>query len=152
MKREVVAAGLDVGRVLRVEVAQRLELRVAGESRVVERDLGVEADQALHLGAVGVVLLDHGERVDLHEVRVVREHRPQEALRDRRAGLPVAADPDLERELAGGIVGQPEEGIGVLVDDRLGVVDRDLLDLDAALGGADEHQPLGRTRSSTTER
>ena len=32
----------------------------------------------------------------------------------------------------------------MLVDDRVGVVDGDLLDLDAALGRADEHQPLGR--------
>ena len=143
-EREVVAAGLDVGRVLGVEVAQLLELRVAGERRVVERDLGVEADQALHLGPVGVVLLDHGERVDLHEVRVVGEHRPQQALRDRRAGLPLAAEADLERELAGRVVGHPEQGIGVLVDDRVGVLDGDLLDLDAALGRADEHQPLGR--------
>ena len=88
--------------------------------------------------------LDHGERVDLDEVGVVGEHRPQQALRDRRARLPVAAEPDLERQLAGRVVGQAEEGIGVLVDDRLGVLDGDLLDLDAALGGADEHEPLGR--------
>ena len=32
----------------------------------------------------------------------------------------------------------------MLVDDRLGVVDRDLLDLDAALGRPDEHQAPGR--------
>ena len=52
--------------------------------------------------------------------------------------------PDLERELAGRVVGQAEQRVGVLVDDRVGVVDGDLLDLDAALRGADEHQAPGR--------
>ena len=46
-ERQVVAARLDVGRVLGVEVAQRLEVGVAGERRVVERDLRVEADEPL---------------------------------------------------------------------------------------------------------
>ena len=40
-------ASLEVGRVLLVEVAQRLQPGVAGERRVVERDLRVEADQSL---------------------------------------------------------------------------------------------------------
>ena len=39
--------------------------------------------------------------------------------------------------------GMPSSGSDVLVDDRAGVVDRDLLDLDAALRGADEHQAAG---------
>ena len=43
-------ARLAVGGILLVGVAQRLELGVAGECRVVERDLGVEADQSLDLG------------------------------------------------------------------------------------------------------
>ena len=116
---------------------------MAGQGGVVEGDLGVEADQALDGRAVGVVLADHGERVDLHEVGVDRDHRPQQALGDRGARLPVRPEPDLERQLARRVVRQAEQGIGVLVDDRLGVVDRDLLDLDAALGGPDEHQATG---------
>ena len=90
-ERQVVPPRLDVGRVLGVEVPQLLELRVAGERRVVEGDLGVEAHQPLDRRAVRVVLPDDRERVDLHEVRVVGEHRPQQALRDRGAGLPVRA-------------------------------------------------------------
>ena len=80
-------ARLDVGRVLLVEVAQRLELRVAGERRVVEGDLRVEAGEPLDRRAVGAALADDRERVDLDEVRVVGEHRPDEALGDR-DGLP----------------------------------------------------------------
>ena len=116
---------------------------MAGQGRVVQGDLGVEADQALDGRAVGVVLADHGERVDLHEVGVDRDHRPQQALGDRGARLPVRPEPDLERQLARRVVREAEQRIGVLVDDRLGVVDRDLLDLDAALGGPDEHQATG---------
>ena len=75
---------------------------------------------------------DHREGVDLDEVGVVGEHRLEEALGDRGAGLPVRTEADLERELAGSVVRQAEEGIGVLVEDRVGAVHRDLLDLDAA--------------------
>ena len=45
-------ARLGVGRVLLVGVAQRLEVGVAEQRRVVERDLGVEADETLR-GAAG---------------------------------------------------------------------------------------------------
>ena len=52
-ERQPGLARLAVGRVLLVGVAQRLELGVARERRVVERDLGVEADEPLDRRAVG---------------------------------------------------------------------------------------------------
>ena len=54
------------------------------------------------------------------------------------------AEADLEGQLAGGVIGQPEQRVGVLVDDRLGAFGGDLLDLDPALRGTDEHEPLRR--------
>ncbi len=54
-----------------------------------------------------------------------------------------APEADLEGQLAGRVVRQAQQRVGVLVDDGLGVVHGDLLDLDAALGGADEHQAPG---------
>ena len=76
---------------------------------------------------------DDGQRVDLDQVRVVREHRPDQALGDRDGRLEVPAEAHRERELARLVVEQPEERVGVTPDDRLGVVDGDLLDLDATL-------------------
>ena len=61
------------------------------------------------------------------------------AIADR--GLQVAAEAHREGELAGLVVEQPEERVGVAADDRLGVVDGDLLDLDAALGRAHQQDP-----------
>ena len=52
-ERQAGLARLAIGGVLLVGVAQRLEPGMAGERRVVERDLGVEADQPLDVGAVG---------------------------------------------------------------------------------------------------
>ena len=117
---------------------------MAGQRRVVEGDLGVEADEPLDRDALGAVLADDRKRVDLDEVGVVGQHRPEQALGDRRTGLPVRAEADLEGELAGGVVGQPEQRVGMLVDDRLGPFGGDLFDLDAALRGPDEHEPLRR--------
>ena len=50
---DALGAGRDVGRVLLVEVAHLLQLGMAEERRVVERDLGVEALQRQRLAAVG---------------------------------------------------------------------------------------------------
>ena len=86
-------------------------------------------------------LADDRQRVDLDQVGVVGEHRPDEALGDRDRGLEVPAEAHREGELAGLEVEQPEERVGVVADDRLGVVDRDLLDLDAALGRAHQQDP-----------
>ena len=63
-------------------------------------------------------------------------------MRDR--GLQVAAEAHREGELARLEVEQPEQRVGVAADDRLGVVDRDLLDLDAALGRAHQQDPPRR--------
>ena len=68
-------ARLAVGRVLLVRVAQLLEPGVTGERRVVERDLGVEADEPLDRRPVGAGLADDGQRVDLDEVGIVGAHR-----------------------------------------------------------------------------
>ena len=76
-----------------------LELGVAGEGGVVERDLGVQADQALDGRARRVGLADDRQRIDLDEVGVVGEHRPDEALGDRDRRLEVAAEAHREREL-----------------------------------------------------
>ena len=86
-------------------------------------------------------LADDRQRVDLDEVGVVGEHRPDEALGDRDRGLEVAAEAHREGELARLEVEQPEQRVGVEADDRLGVVGRDLLDLDAALGRAHQQDP-----------
>ena len=127
--------------ILLVGVAQRLELRMAGERGVVERHLGVEADEPLDGAPVGVGLADDRQRVDLDEVGVVGEHRPDEALGDRDGRLEVAAETHREGELASLVVEQPEHRVGVAADDRLGLVDGDLLDLDAALGRAHQQDP-----------
>ena len=44
---------------------------MAGQRRVVEGDLGVEADEPLDRDALCAVLANDGERVDLNEVGVV---------------------------------------------------------------------------------
>ena len=132
------------GGILLVGVAQRLELRMAGQRRVVEGDLGVEADEPLHRRAVGARLADDGQRVDLDEVRVVGEHRPDEALGDPDGGLEVAAQAHREREVAGLEVEQAQDRVRVAADDRLGMVSTaTCLDLDAALGRAHQQDPAG---------
>ena len=93
---------------------------------------------------VGVGLADDRQRVDLDEVGVVGEHRPDEALGDRDGGLEVAAEAHREGELARLVVEQAEHRVGVVADDRLGVVDGDLLDLDAALRRAHQQDPPRR--------
>ncbi len=76
-------SSLRVGRVLLVEVAQRLEAPVPSQRRVVERDLRVEADQALgRTSRRRAASRDDRQRVDLDEIRVVRHHRGEQALRD----------------------------------------------------------------------
>ena len=64
MNDEVVALGLDLRRVLLVEVAQRLELLLAVERVVVEGHLGVERQHA--------AVLEHDQRVDLDQRGVGR--------------------------------------------------------------------------------
>ena len=64
------------------------------------------------------------------------------AIADRR--LQVAAEAHANAKLARLEVEQPEHRVGVVADDRVGVVDRDLLDLDAALGRAHQQDPPRR--------
>ena len=99
---------LAIGRVLLVQVAQRLELGVARQRGVVERDLRVEADEPLDRRAVGARLADDRERVDLDEVGVVGVHRPDETLGDPDGSLEVRAEAHRERELARLAVEQAE--------------------------------------------
>ena len=103
-----------VGRVLLVGVAEVLEPRVAGEGRVVEGDLRVEADERSTVGAVRPGLAHDRERVDLDEVGVVRVHRPDEARRDRHRVLEVGGRARGERHLAGlrtpGVPGTGRQG------------------------------------------
>ena len=86
-------------------------------------------------------LADDRQRVDLDQVGVVGEHRPDEALGDRHGRLEVPAEAHRERQLARLEVEQPEQRVGVDADDRVRVVDGDLLDLDAALGRAHQQDP-----------
>ena len=134
-------ARLAVGRILLVGIAQRLELGVPGEGGVVERHLGIQADQALDGRARRVGLANDRQRIDLDEVRVVGEHRPDEALGDRDGGLELPAQTHRERELARLVVEQAQHRVGVVTNDRLGLVDGHLLDLDAALGRAHQQDP-----------
>ena len=115
--------------------------RVAGERGVVERDLRVEADEPLDRRPVGAGLADDRERVDLDEVGVVGQHRPDEALAIATAALRCAAEPERERELAGlrSRAGRARDRRGAGRSPR-GVVG-DLLDLDAALGRAHQQDP-----------
>ena len=129
------AAGLGVGGCLLVGVAQRLVIGVPEQRRIVEGDFRVEADELL-LGATGTTAADDRERVDLDEIGVVGQHRPDQTLRDPDGSLEVRPEPEPERELTGLPVPQPEHGVRVDPNDRSGVVGGHLLDLDAALGGA----------------
>ena len=143
-------AAASVG-ILLVEVAQGLEPGVAGQRRVVEGHLGVEALEAEGLGAVGALRPDDGEGVDLDEVGVIRNHRPDQALGDRDRRLVVGAEAEREGHLAGLPVEQPEMRVGVDADDRLRPGGRDLLDLHAALGRAHEQDPPGRAVEDRAE-
>ena len=137
-------ARLAVGRGLVVGVAQLLEARMAGERRVVERHLRVEAHEPLDRRAAGHALDDDRERVDLDEVGVVGAHRLDQPLGDRDGRLEMATQAHRERELAGLVVEQPEERVRAAPDDGLGMLGGDNLDLDAALGRAHQQDPALR--------
>jgi hypothetical protein len=130
----------DVRRVFLVEVSQRLELGMAGQRAVVERHLRVQADEPLG----SIPLPDDRQRVDLDEVGVGREHRPNQALCDPDAGLEVVAQPKREDEPPGLPVEQAELRVGVDGHDRVRALRRDLLDLDAALRRAHDQDPASR--------
>ena len=116
---------------------------MAGEGRVVEGNLRVEALETLADQPVERGLVDDRERVDLDEVGVVGEHRPDEAGRDRDGVLEMGAEPESERHLARLEGLQPDQRIGVDRDDRVGPAGRNLLDLDPALGRAHQEDSPG---------
>ena len=90
-------------------------------------------------------LADDRERVDLDEIRVVGEHRPDEALGDRDGGLQVRRrGPSRTPARAPGSRSRPSIGSAWSADDRLGSLVGDLLDLDAALGRAHQQDPPRR--------
>ena len=135
------ARGAVLGRLV-VEVAQVLETGVPFERRVVERHLRVEADQPFDRRPVGSGLAHDRQRVDLDQVGVVGAHRGDDPLRDRDAWrLRCAPRPIGNASVARLQVEQPEQRVGVASDDGLGMVDRDLLDLDPAFGGAHQEDP-----------
>ena len=141
-ERDALGARLGVGRVLRLEVSQRLEVGVAGEGRIVEGDLGVEADEVLRRTAVFVRLPDDCERVDLDQVGIVGQHRRDEAPGDPDEGAQMRpAEPDREGQPTGLPVEQAEERVGLDPMDRPGIDPGDLFDLDAALGGRHQDDP-----------
>ena len=115
---------------------------MAGQGRVVERDLRVKADESFDHAFGSVLLADDGERVDLHQVGVVGDHRGDEAFGDPDRLLEVPGQPQREGHLAGLPVEQAGDRMGVDADDRLRTFGRDLLDLHAALRRAhQEHLP-----------
>ncbi len=118
---------------------------MAGEGRVVEGDLGVEADEPFASGPSAVGLAHDRQGVHLHEVGVVLHHDPdQAAARSPWPRRRCPPSPSAKRDLAGLEVEQAEMRVGVDPDDRLGLLRGHLLDLDAALRRAHHQDPLRR--------
>ena len=134
---DVVVARLDVGRVLLVEVAQLLQVRVAGERGVVEGDLGVEAGEALDAGPrrpLSRTIASGLTSTRSASFAFIVATRPLAIFtKSRRCGPP---SPTREGQLARLVVEQAEERMGRDPEDRLRRRPGDLLDLDAALGRA----------------
>ena len=117
----------DLERVLLVEVAQLREVLVAVEGVVVEVELGVGGEHA--------AVLRDDQRVDLGQRAVALVEGAVEAG-DQRAGRAhqVAAEADLDRQLAALERLEADGRVDGRAVDRLRVARGDLLDLDAALG------------------
>src|SRR5690606_16707470 len=130
---EVVLLGLRLERVRRGGVLELGVLRVTERGVVVEGDLAVEGDDLTVLG--------QHERVDLDERRVLALVDVPE-LDERRSD--VASD--LGREARGGddLLGlrlvDAREGVDVDLRERLGALDRELLDLHATLDARHREQ------------
>ena len=121
-ERDALLARRDIDRILLGEVAQQLQVRVAGERRVVDRDLGVQALERFAGRAVGQRVADDGQRVDLHQVGVVVDHRREDALGDgHEVAQVLAAEAHLEGQVAGLVVEQPEVRVRLDLLDRVGV-------------------------------
>ena len=102
---------------------------------VVERHLGVERQQRPVLG--------DDQRVDLDQRRVGRAERfPYRGHELGRGGNLWPLEPERKREVASLVRHQPDGGIDVLLENPVGRLFRDLLDLDAALGTGHQHGHL----------
>ena len=117
---------------------------MAIQGGVVEGDLGVETLEALLDRAVARGHVDDRERIDLDQIGIVGQHRPDQARGDRHGILQVGAEAELKRHLARLPGLQPEQRVGVDGDDRIRTLRGNLLDLDAALRRAHE-QDLPRS-------
>ncbi len=133
-----VLGGLGLGRILLVEIAQRLELLVPLERVVVEIHLGIERD---HLARAG-----HDQRVDLDQ-RAVELGEGLVEITEQRHELAdlLAAQAQREGDLAALEGLEARRGIDRLLDDLLRRVVRHALDVHAALGRGDDRDPADRT-------
>ncbi len=117
---------LDLERILFGQVAQLLDVRVAEERVVVDVHLGVERQQVAALG--------HDERIDLEERRVGRDERVVERTHQLDGLLDgVARQPQRERQLASLEGLQAQGRVDADLEDSLGRLLGDLLDLHAAV-------------------
>ncbi len=128
---------LDLERRLLSHVAQRLDLGMAIERVVVEVHLGVERQETAVIG--------HDERIDLDEggvgclERVVDGVHELGGLRDLGA-----LEAERERELARLKRSKTGARVNVFLEDALGRLVRDFLDVDAAVLAGHQHWLLGR--------
>src|SRR5271166_4790842 len=133
---ESVPAGLDLGRVLFVLVAQRRDLGMAVERVVVEADLGIEGEELTGLG--------HDQRVDLGDRGVELAKRPIECRHEFDGNTDLGAfEPNPEGEIARVERLDPARRVDRLGQALLRCMCRDFLDLDPALDRADQGHSLG---------
>ena len=130
-------AGGDLGRLLLRQVAHGLDVRVAGERRVVDHHLRVERQ---HPAVTG-----HGQRVDLGQLGVRVEEGGDETLEEGGEGGPMDAGDGQEGGDRRDVVrSQPRQRVQPMTEDRVGIGVRDLLDLDPALRAGDDGDRLRR--------
>ena len=123
-------AGGDLRWLLLVEVAHRLELRVARERRVVEDDLRVEREQPAVIG--------DDQRVDLGQVGVRFDEGPIQPAHDQREVLAqLGRDAEEEADPPHLVLLEPDQWVERMPEDRLRIRSCGLLDLDSALGARD---------------
>ena len=129
-------AGLQLDRVLFVLVAQGLNLGMPEEGVVIEPHLGVERDKVAAAG--------DDQRVDLDQARIELGEGAIERVREiaERPHLS-AGKPQPKRETPRIKGRQAGSRVDRHPQDLVGRTLRQLLDLDAALGGGDQRDPSG---------
>ena len=137
---QLVLAGLALDRVLLVLVAQGLDLGMAEQRVVVDRQLGVERQQI----ACRIARAGHDQRIDLDQRRVEFDKGPiQRADKlDHRRDLPTR-QAERKGEPAGMERRQPGGRIDREAYDLFRRMRRQLLDFHAAFAGADQRDPPG---------